>query len=77
MEIQHLAQIECIQKSVIMECINQEKYDYVEDSYDFSAMFYFERYSDIEKYCVHPIHIKFVDNILEKIDISILDYCIQ
>ena len=77
MEVQDLAQIECIQKAVIMECINQGKYDYVEDVYDFSAMFYFNCYSDIEKYCMSPVHIKFVKNFLQKIDVAIFDYCIR
>lgn len=73
-EIRHLAQIDYIQRFTIMECISSEKYAYIEDLYDFSVMFYFSSYSDIEKYCAHPIHVEFVKNLLEKVEIAIFDF---
>lgn len=75
-EVKKLCAIEYISHSVILECINLGKYDYIEDSFDFSAIFYFSSACDIDKYCLHPIHQEFVENVLKRIDIMILDYSI-
>lgn len=73
-EIQLIEKIECIKHSVILECINTDKYSYIKDSFDFSLMLYFESLDDIDKYCSHPIHCRFVRSVLPKIDLMILDY---
>lgn len=76
-EIQNLIQIEYIQKSIIMKCINQDKYDYIDNKYDCSVLLYFTSENDIEKYCVHPIHTNFAKTMLQKVNVTVLDYSIN
>lgn len=75
--LQELSQIKYIQKFVIMKCINQDKYDYIESKYDCSVLLYFSNQNDIEKYCIHPFHTNFVETVLAKVDISVIDYLIN
>lgn len=75
--IQGLIQIEHVWKSIILECLNQDKYDYVDNKYDFSVLLFFLSLDDIEKYCCHPVHANFVKTMLHKIDIVVLEYSIN
>lgn len=76
-KLQELSQIEYIREFVILKSINQDKYDYIESKYDCSVLLYFSNLSDLEKYCMHSIHTNFVETVLAKVDISVLDYSIN
>ena len=60
-----------------MKGININTYDYINKDLDFSVMFYFKDYESIEEYCSHPLHLNFIREILDNINIVVYDYCIE
>lgn len=76
-KLQELTLIEHVEEFVIMECINQDKYDYIDCQYNCSVLLYFSSLNDIEKYCIHPLHVNFVETMLQKVDITVLDYSVN
>lgn len=75
--IQDLSQIDYVRKFVVMRCVNQNKYEYIENKYDCSVLLYFSRLSDIEKYCMHPLHVDFVKTMLQRVNITVFDYSLD
>ncbi len=75
--IEELSRIDHVCQSSFMKCINQDQYDYIENKYTCSLLLYFSDLSDIEKYCEHPLHTKFVKTMLQKVNITVLDYSIN
>lgn len=76
-KINLLTQIEYVSKALILECVNQGKYDYIDSSYDFSVLLFFSDINDIEMYVSHPNHINFVKNILKEVDVTVFDYSVN
>lgn len=77
LELQTLSQIEHVRNSIMMECMKQNKYDYIDCRYDFSLLLFFSDLNDIEKYCTHPIHERFVRKMLNFVDVVVFDYSVN
>lgn len=76
-EMQKLARITYVQQLTIMECIDKDKYDYIDSRYDFSVLLYFASENGVEEYCNHPIHVNFARELLKRADVTVVDYSIK